>query len=87
MDLSTVGIYYLGEDGWNKLSDSTFDGEIIRTNFTTTHNGIYVFAGEKLEKPHGTPAEQPKWIPGFESIIAAIGILLAIILRGRIGGK
>lgn len=93
LDVSTVGIYRL--DKGEKVSDATFEGEMLRTNFTTRQSGIYILAGKKIEKPAvapetetpvavstSTPTPPPeKWIPGFQFAAAMAGIFGAMLLR------
>ncbi|MBO8182956.1 MAG: right-handed parallel beta-helix repeat-containing protein [Archaeoglobus sp.] len=96
IDVSTLAFYHFTGSNMERVSDYYNSSNLTPLGFTSNKSGIYVLAAEKIQPrkptatplttpsmPISTPVEQPKWIPGFESIIAAIGIFVALILRER----
>jgi hypothetical protein len=99
INLSTLAFYRLNESNVERVSDYYNSGDLIPLNFMSNRSGIYVLAAERIqpEKPiaetpvstptptlPSTPSEQPRWIPGFEAMIA-VGILVALLLVKKKG--
>ena len=98
LDLQTIGIYKVKKDELEMVSHPSLDeptASRVKINYTTEKSGIYLLAG-KPEHPAPSPASptpfrtttsistpEKRWVPGFELLPLAVGLLIVAILRRR----